>query len=73
MERVPGVALNWRRGAREVLGRLLEEHTFLTTRVESMDEINSKFVERVGFKKTWSDNQFNYFMLARVPFQRKES
>lgn len=52
---------------------LMEEFGFLTTRVLHEQKGQQKFVERVGFKPTWQDSQFQYYMLGRLPFARSES
>lgn len=57
------------------LSPLLERFGFLTTRIHN-DRWGNKqrrFVERVGFKPTWADNQFQYYMLGTLPFARSES
>lgn len=62
-----------RRRAAEYFGPMLERHGFLTTRVLLERDVERRFVERVGFKPTWSDGQFQYYMLGRQPFARSES
>lgn len=52
---------------------LMEEFGFLTTRVLHEQRVQKQFVERVGFKPTWQDNTFQYYMLGRLPFARSES
>lgn len=59
-----------RRRTQEFLGPLLDRHGYLTTRVQLKSHDNQKFVERIGFKPTWSDGQFQYYLLGRLPFQR---
>lgn len=70
---VPG----WRprscqRGAiREFLSPLFERHGFLTTRVRHERLAQKTFVQRVGFHPTWRDDQHEYYLLGRMPFERK--
>lgn len=60
------------RGAvRAFLQPLLEQKTYLTTRVRFERSEQLKFVQRVGFKPTWKDQQFQYFLLGDLPFSRK--
>lgn len=51
---------------------LLERMGFLTTRVQITSRAQRKFVERVGFKPTWSDHFFQYYMLTELPFARSK-
>lgn len=44
---------------------------YLTTRVSHGDAINARFVERCGFTKTWSDKNFDFYMMDQLPFERK--
>ena len=55
---------------REFLRQLAEPHGFLTTRVESHRD--DSFVRRIGFKPTWSDGQFNFYMLAGDALEKKD-
>ena len=58
---------------REFLRPLFEEKGFLTTRLLHRHKGPQRFIERIGFKKTWSDENFNYFMLTELPFERKHN
>lgn len=60
-----------RRRTREFLRPLFEEEGFLTTKLLHDRKGQQRFIERIGFKKTWSDDRFNYFMLTELPFERK--
>lgn len=60
-----------RRRTREFLQPLLNEEGFLTTKLLHDRKGQQRFIERIGFKKTWSDDRFNYFMLTELPFERK--
>lgn len=59
------------RGAiKALLEPLFESAGFLTTRVRIGRLKETKFVERVGFKPTWRDEQFQYYLLGQMPFAR---
>lgn len=53
---------------RKVLGDVLSEHGYVTTRIGKGDGTNRLFIDRLGFRPTWSDEQFTYFMLTELPF-----
>jgi hypothetical protein len=55
---------------REVLGPLLEQHGYLTTRARKSDTQTALFLGRMNFKPTWSDDSFDYFMCETLPFQK---
>lgn len=61
-----------RRRVHEFIEPLLEQLGFLTTRVLHARGDERKFVERIGFKPTWVDDHFQYYMLGRLPFGRSE-
>jgi hypothetical protein len=54
----------------EFLRPMLERRGFLTTRVLRTSTAQKRFVERVGFKPTWADETFQYYLLGQVPFVR---
>lgn len=60
-----------RRRVREFLTPLLTRHGYLTTRVLHEKTEHQRFIERVGFKKTWEDSMFRYYELNELPFGRK--
>jgi hypothetical protein len=60
-----------RKRTREYLQPLLERKSFLTTRVILNDKLKQNFVERLGFKNTWHDEEFQYYILTKLPFERK--
>jgi len=62
-----------RKRTREYLKPLLERKSFLTTRVILNDKYKQNFVERLGFNPTWHDEQFQYFMLTKLPFERERN
>lgn len=54
-----------------VIAPLLEQHSFLTTRVKHEHRHQQQFVQRMGFMPTWKDDLFSYYMLTKLPFERK--
>jgi hypothetical protein len=62
-----------RHRARAFLKPLLEKKTYLTTRVVNTDPIKRRFIERLGFKPTWTDQTFTYFLLGKLPFEKEYS
>lgn len=60
-----------RRRVREFLQPLFERHGYVSTRVAHERVEQQAFVERIGFKKTWEDAMFRYYMLTALPFERK--
>lgn len=56
--------------AQRFVAPLLEEHGFLTTRVLHGKLTEQLFVQRLGFKPTWADSQFQYYLLGHLPFAR---
>ena len=61
-----------RKRTREYLQPLLERKSFLTTRIVLKDLYKQRFVERLGFRKTWADDIFNYYMMTKLPFEREQ-
>ena len=49
---------------------LLNREGYLTTRILVDHKEQQKFIERIGFEKTWSDGRFNYYLLANLPYER---
>ena len=62
-----------RKRTREYLKPLLDRKVFLTTRIVLQDQHKQKFVERIGFKKTWADDLFNYYMMTKLPFEKENN
>lgn len=58
-----------RRKIREVLGPVLARLGMLTTR--TMKDDPAAFVRRMGFKKSWSDGVFDYYVLTALPFSKE--
>jgi hypothetical protein len=50
---------------------LLDEHTFLTTRIPILTPYKDRTGERLGFTYTWSDDRFDYYICTDLPFGRK--
>ena len=59
-----------RNRTREFLAPLMERHGYLTTRTPLGDAVSRKFIERLGFFDTWSDDTYTYFLLTALPFER---
>lgn len=57
-----------RKQMREFLRPLFERHGMLTTKLKHADKANERFNRAFGFKRTWSDNKFHYFMMTELPF-----
>jgi hypothetical protein len=59
------------RGAvREMLGPVFDRYGMLTTRVPHGLRSAEKFVRRLGFKKTWADSDFKYYLLSAMPWEK---
>lgn len=61
-----------REAVREFLAPLLEPWGFLTTRCFKGDSRTSRFLARLNFKHTWSDDEFDYFILTALPFSKEK-
>ena len=60
-----------RRRMREFVAGVQEKAGgMLTTRVPLDDKKSQLFVARLGFEPTWSDENFVYYMLTALPFER---
>lgn len=57
-----------RRQLREYLRPLHARHGMLTTRVQHDDVGNQRFNALFGFRRTWSDATFHYYIMAELPF-----
>jgi hypothetical protein len=55
---------------RNFLRPLFDRFDLLTTRVPHDDSKSRRFIERLGFRETWGDDSYNYFMLTALPFER---
>lgn len=62
-----------RAALRAFLKPLLERHGHLTTRVPVGDTANERFNQLFGFERTWSDEQFHYFLMSELPFGKGET
>jgi hypothetical protein len=61
-----------RKAVREMLEPVLDRFGMLTTRVPRTMSKAKKFVRRLGFKPTWNDGEFEYYLLSTLPWERKE-
>jgi len=59
-----------RRLVRDVFAALLEEKSFITTRIPIDTPSRDRTGERMGFTHTWSDERFDYYILTEVPYAR---
>jgi len=59
-----------RKNTLQFLTPIFEKFGFVTTRVP-VAETDHKLREVLGFRKTWQDAQFSYWMLTELPFQRR--
>jgi len=57
-----------RQALRQGLQPLFERFGFLTTRLLRSDTANQRFNRLFGFKPTWADATFQYFMMTELPF-----
>ena len=60
-----------RKNLRESIRPHLDTAGFLTTRLQHGDSENERFNKLFGFKKTWADENFQYFILTELPFGDK--
>lgn len=60
-----------RRIIKQFLQPLFDEHGYVTTRIMHSRLNEKKFVERVGFTPAWKDENFQYYFLGVMPFERK--
>ncbi len=59
-----------RKNIADTLSVLLEKHGFLTTRLFHGHDAERRFIERCGFRQTWQDATFNYFILTEAPYAK---
>lgn len=57
-----------RKEMREFLRPLFERYGMLTTKLRHADRANERFNRAFGFKRTWSDSKYHYFMMTELPF-----
>jgi len=60
-----------KKAVREMLAPVFDRFGMLTTRVPRAMGKHKRFVERLGFKQTWKDNEFEYYLLSALPWERK--
>lgn len=57
---------------RYMLAPLFAVLGFLTTKLRLGDHAKQeRFITRLGFRKTWSDGDFQYYLLAAMPFEKR--
>lgn len=61
----------FRHVTREFLKPMFDKHGLLTTKTWIGDEVNARFITRLGFEKTWSDAEYDYYILTALPFEKK--
>jgi hypothetical protein len=62
-----------RRAIKSFLQPVFDQFGFVTTRIPHHRLAQKRFVERVGFKPTWKDDNFEYYLLASMPFERNRN
>jgi DNA-binding LacI/PurR family transcriptional regulator len=62
-----------RQAMREHIKPHMDVAGFLTTRLQHGDSANERFNKLFGFKKTWADENFQYFILTELPFGKGQS
>ena len=62
-----------RKPMRAFLEPLFARQGMLTTRVHHNDVANQRFNAAFGFVKTWSDNEFHYYVMAELPFGERKA
>lgn len=60
-----------RKALREMAAPILSKSGFLTTKLPLRSKKEQQFIERIGFTKTWSSSEFDYFILTTQPYERK--
>jgi hypothetical protein len=60
-----------RKAVRDMLAPAFSRFDMLTTRVPKGMSAEREFVLRVGFSYSWSDADFEYFVLTQLPWERK--
>ncbi len=61
-----------RKAVREMLAPVFDRFGMLTTRVPRTMSKSKRFVRRLGFKPTWNDSEFEYYLLATLPWERTQ-
>jgi hypothetical protein len=57
-----------RKQIRSVLGPMLEQYGYATSRAAKDSARDRLFLDRLGFYPTWSDDKFVYYMMTQLPF-----
>lgn len=68
--RRPGVVT--RRTIREFFAPVLDKHGMATTRALRGDPRLDRFLKRIGFNRSWSDDHYDYYILTAMPFTKEE-
>ena len=58
-----------RRNIAEFIAPLLDRFGYCTTRVP-LAEMDHRLRDALGFSRTWSDDNFSYWVLTRLPYQK---
>lgn len=58
-----------RKNTLEFLKPIFDEYGYVTTRVP-LDETEHRLRDVLGFKYMWSDNEYSYWCLTELPFQK---
>lgn len=66
-----GKGIITRAGVRAALQPVLEQYGYVTTRIVKGDGSQRLFIDRLGFKPTWSDERYTYFILTQLPFGKR--
>ena len=61
-----------RKNIKEFIEPLIESYGYCTTRVP-IAETDHKLREVLGFEHGWSDENFSYWSLTKVPFQKEKT
>lgn len=59
-----------RKSVRESLETIMDKYGFLTTKAPRGNFAANTFIKRVGFKPTWKDDVYQYYMLAELPWSK---
>jgi len=61
-----------RKACADVFGPIFKRFGYVTTRT-AIDEDPGRvdFIKRLGFKPTWSDGAFQFYMMTQLPFMKK--
>lgn len=60
-----------KKALKELFAPIMDKWGFMTTKLPIGSKEEQRFIERIGFTKTWGDESFDYFMLTTQPFERR--